>query len=121
MPYKNVKADRAYSQERRAWLKDHGICTDCGANYNEPGHVYCKACGQKRKHRNEAYYSKVSKAESMRALRSERIAQGLCGDCGKPNSDGYINCPSCRKKRREAALLARIRERIRREAQTGEV
>lgn len=33
-----------------------------------------------------------------------RIAQGLCGRCGKPNNNGLVNCDSCRdyqKKTRE--------------------
>lgn len=119
MPYKDVETDRAYNRNRRAWLKEHGICTDCGSNYCEPGHVYCKACGVKRKQRNDAYYSIVSKTERMKALRHARISQGLCGDCGKPAEAGRPTCPRCRARRRESAQVARIRNRIKRETEAN--
>jgi len=115
MPYKDPKVDRQYTRERYHWLKDHGICVVCAANYNEPGHVYCKACAAKQRRSHSTYNLTVDRAKRQREKRNERIRNGLCGDCGQPVFDDHVNCSKCREKRRVIEHIARIRKRIRRE------
>lgn len=43
--------------------------------------------------RSEAY--KKAKREKQAALRAERLALGLCGECGKPRPEGQTRCHDC--------------------------
>ena len=115
MAYKDPEKDRAYTRERYHWLKEHGICVACATNYNEPGHVYCAECRKKqiRSHSTEKMIK--GRAQRAREKRHERIMNGLCGDCGSPVIDGFINCARCREKRRDAELRARIHRKMKME------
>jgi len=68
--------------ETRAMYVARGLCPYCyGARRAEPGKEGCRPC---RDERNRRYNER----------RRQRIAQGLCGRCGRP-SDRGITCGAC--------------------------
>ena len=74
------KADR----ERYYWLKEHGLCTKCGQNYAEAGHVTCKNCYKKQRDWVKRTDPDRSKQRAREQARRERLRQaGLCLWCGK--------------------------------------
>lgn len=47
---------RNYHSKRRAVLKAHGTCVDCGADPAEAGHVLCRGCRLARSDREKKRY-----------------------------------------------------------------
>lgn len=89
--------------ERRAYKKSQGICTEC-TNKAEIGKTKCLSCLNK--------HNKIS-----RNARIKNIKNGKC-QCGKETLEGYYRCESCteshkinsrklRKKRKENNLCTR--------------
>lgn len=83
MAYKNAEDRRAYHRqymrERRAWYKQHGLCTECGKEdaYTMVGRPRCFECQQKhRKHPVE--YIKPDKP-TRQNFRQDRQRCYLCG------------------------------------------
>lgn len=75
------------SQGKYARRKESGTCFGC-SKPPKAGHIYCEQCLE-----NHRRYSKAKK--------EERIAQGLCVDCGKmPALPGITTCEVHRDKRR---------------------
>lgn len=98
------------NKERYNWYKERGICTTCGRVWGEPGHVRCKACENKIK----AYHDRDSEKRKERkaAQRQERIAKGLCTECGKrPATEGMRMCPRCRAMRNDSTRKYKIHQR----------
>ncbi|KXX76093.1 hypothetical protein MMYC01_204175 [Madurella mycetomatis] len=61
----------------------------------------------------EEPHERLPRGQGPKARRSAaRRAQGLCGDCGKPNPAlEFVGCPSCRQRRRDTMLINRKRRR----------
>ena len=86
-----------------------GICTHCGRNEAEPGHVECKKCRikhqlceQKRRDSDREAFRKYRR-ERMRQRKVEARANGLCPRCCKEPADkGYKTCWRCRANNRGA-------------------
>ena len=118
MAYKNPEDEKAYRKVRYQWNKEHGICVQCAANWAEPGHVTCKPCRIKAAHSRLKYDTSLGEKKRSHNRREEYISKGLCKDCGKPTIGGLKVCKKCRDRRRESALIYRIRQKILREAVT---
>ncbi len=85
---RNSKANR----ERRKNLKKHwktlGICQTCGCRSVISGLTWCAVCAEDHTEHSRNRYRKNRSA-------------GLCPTCGKtPDEPGFIQCLSCRTKRR---------------------
>lgn len=108
-----LQCQARYHKERYNWLKENGFCVECGSNYNEPGHVRCKACMKKdRQHHKRADPT----GEKLRAygqkLRADRKAAGLCVTCGKPMDKDGTCCKACTARRSEREKVKRIEKRL---------
>ena len=98
------------NKERYNWYKERGICTTCGRTWVEPGHVRCKACESKIKVYHDR--DREKRNERRAALRQERIAKGLCTECGKrPATEGMRMCPRCRAMRNDSTRKYKIHQR----------
>ena len=106
-----TKAEKSQQyKERYRWYKEMGICTTCGREWVEPGHVRCKACEAKIK----AYHdrSREKRMERARARRQERINAGLCTECGRRKAvDGKRMCQRCRDMRNDSTRKWKIHQR----------
>ena len=110
-PYQ-VKAN-AKLKRKRDRLREEGKCTVCGISWAEPGHVLCKKCMLKERRNyalNRDYY-----VEYARARRVERMAKGICVDCGKPSEEGMSRCKACRERNLDSSRKYEILKRIRQE------
>lgn len=112
---RDAKRHSQACKERYGWYKDRGICSTCGRVWAEPGHVRCKACED-----NIAFYHNLRRAErteAMRKRRAERIAAGICTECGKRKAtEGMRMCPRCRAMRNDSTRKYKIEQRFKREA-----
>jgi hypothetical protein len=105
---------KEYLRERRAWYKEHGICTNCLENWAAPGRTQCEACTKLIKERADRWDpGRVKRKASCRAYRERKLAEGLCVNCGKrPVAAGHTRCHTCIKKHREGEQVRRIAKRI---------
>jgi len=103
------KADR----ERYYWLKEHGLCTKCGQNYAEAGHVTCKNCYKKQRDWVKRTDPDRSKQRAREQARRERLRQaGLCLWCGKQKAvEGRSLCRQCKEKYNETQIKYNIHQR----------
>lgn len=80
-----------------------GLCTHCGKNDAEPGHVECKKClvkhklcERKRRDSDREAFRKY-RSERRRQRKAEARAKGLCSRCYKEPADkDYKTCWRCR-------------------------
>ena len=134
MPYSDPERRRQYERERArrrsAERLARGRCPRCGRNPPESGRSQCQSCNRKRRaaerstaaKRRDAGVKRVRdpearKAEYRRAREraDERLARGLCAQCGlNAHEPDRRLCRVCGKKRREAE-----RQRYRRARQAG--
>lgn len=101
-----------------------GICTHCGRNEAEPGHVECKKCRikhqlreQKRRDRDVEAFRKHAR-EYVRQRKAEARVNGLCSRCCKEPADkGYKTCWRCRINSRRVKTYAMSDEEKQRKAE----
>ena len=106
------------NRERYRWYRERGICTVCGRQWVEPGHVRCNtcyakmnACLERTREQRNAY-----KAARRKAL----IEQGLCTECGKrPATEGMRMCSRCRDMRNDSTRKYKIQQRTKRRMSNG--
>lgn len=101
----------SYDITRYQWLKEHGICAQCGQRNAFPGYVRCPECIEKVSAASAKCWSDKEKRmqynrqgnKRKKQLREERKNKHLCVRCGKPLPEKYeyLTCVSCRKKRSE--------------------
>ena len=101
---------RKYNAERRAFLREHGLCAWCGKEKAEEGKVLCWQCAIKDSERHERVYYSLTEEERKEKnrkgheraplKRQERKAQGLCPRCGHTAVKGSVLCLECRIKAR---------------------
>ena len=109
MPTKN---NSEYCKNRYYWLKQHGICVECGAENAEKGRVHCRKCAKTNQEYSTIwYYKKIMDDEIYKNTHNEKVNQsiqkrreyrrenGLCTQCGKELIDKkYKKCKQCREK-----------------------
>lgn len=103
---------KQYTKKRYENLLIAGMCSSCGKTWAEPGRVLCKRCQSKNKMR----YAKNSRADKLKQKRQERIAAGLCPDCGKPVEGKYKRCQRCRDMQADRTRKYKIKKRLKEEA-----
>lgn len=109
--YKDKLQQKQYQKDRYDWYKSRGICTVCGVSWAEPGHVYCKSCAEK----NERCHARKreERIEAKRRRRADRIAAGLCTECGaRPATEGMRMCPRCRAMRNDSTRKYKIGKKL---------
>lgn len=106
------------NRDRRAWLKDHGFCIVCGCTYNEPGYALCKGCIKRREVHDKKYDpTGERRRQNNQRRREERIAAGLCTECGKPvDILGHV-CLRCKEMRRDCVRGYKLKKRIERQTE----
>ena len=119
MAYKDPEEGRARDRERfrrrTAERIAQGLCPNCGKEPPEPERRLCAPCAGKRREAERVRDAKRRAAgkprhrnpETERARErrrvAERIAQGLCANCGKePPAPDRTLCRCCAEKRRAA-------------------
>ena len=132
MPYADPKRRREFERERSrrrtAERLARNLCPRCGGCEPQPGHAVCATCAEKRRAADRVRAAKrraagigrvrnplARKAEYRRArLRAdERVAQGLCGKCGRhPHEPSRRLCADCgeRQRHRDRERYARARD-----------
>jgi hypothetical protein len=113
-----VSADMA--AYKRAWRAKHkaaGMCASCGTTRDVEGRVRCRKCldadraSHERRKDTPAYVEGAVRGLRQKAeRRRQRVAQGLCGQCGEgPPAAGRKWCEPCLAEHR-ARILSRIRQ-----------
>lgn len=115
------------NKSRYQWLKEHGICVQCGQRDAFSGYVRCPECIEKtniasakcRDDKEKRIKYNARGTERRKQLREERKNKHLCVVCGKSLPEGYkySECIWCRKRRSERRRSGRdcgeaFRERI---------
>lgn len=94
---------KARHQARKTWYLQHNICVVCGQRDALPNRQKCAICTEKATlsnikyrslDRERTYYAK------RKAKRQERIANGLCPNCGKIAVKGQL-CIDCYAKKQK--------------------
>ncbi len=115
------------NKSRYKWLKEHGICVQCGQRDAFHGYVRCPECIEKAniasakcrddKEKRIRYYKHG--AERRKQLYEERKSKHVCTICRRTLQEDYeyATCVACRKKRSEKRRTGRtygeaFRERI---------
>ena len=87
--------------------KEQGLCTYCGKRPADHG-TYCEECARKNNERSR----KRKQSEAYQKKKKEKIKNGICLSCGKPNdrvdSTFCSKCTEKREARRERLRIERI-------------
>ena len=106
--------------ERYYFYRDRGICPVCGRNDARIGHVYCEDC---IKHRQEQELKRDPGHEKRKATErkqyEERVAAGLCADCGKPTRNGFKRCNKCLDNARWRTKIWSLKKKFAEQKQGG--
>lgn len=102
--------NRTYMRERRAWLKEHHMCTECKAvdALTMAGGKRCTECIEKDRRRKGKEIVWVDITEEKEAVipREERRDYGLCYICGDPVREKVTDrggiCKKCYEHSRES-------------------
>lgn len=96
-----------------AQCNDYPVCT-----YNEPGYSLCKGCIERRKRHDQKYDpTGERRRQNNQRRREERIAAGLCTECGKPvDIPGHV-CLRCKEMRRDNVRIYKLKKRIERQTE----
>ena len=108
----------AYQRERYYWLKEHGICVECGQEPAYKGLTRCICCranaidaasDYKRRHPSTPEQLEAYRV-SIKNLYHTRKEAGLCVKCGKPAQEGKTRCGRCLAKDRQRAAEKRLQQ-----------
>lgn len=108
---------RRENTERRTFLREHGMCTECGKNKPFEGRRICEDCLQKNLERRWAVLSTPEgreKAKSCTASwRQKTKDAGRCESCGgvKENPEMTL-CEKCRRKKQIRSRIYYANNRI---------
>lgn len=104
-----------FNKSRYERCKEDGECVKCG-HPAEPGRTMCRKCLDA--HIEYERNCKAGLRETKRQRRADRIAAGLCIDCGKPVGDSeHTRCKRCRDMRMDSCRKYRIHKRLEKEAE----
>lgn len=85
------------SSDRYYWLKEHGICVNCGCVEAEPNRTMCFDCAERARSRDKKYRIKKKndnpnylkeRAASDRDRYNRHKANGICVRCAKKATHG---------------------------------
>lgn len=99
----NAERNRQYQRERRAKLKEQGLCQMCGKPAE--GKTFCKICANKRTQKLN------DKRHANGVMPREMMGDGThCYFCGKPvEHKGDKTCNACHKRCAEVANANRMK------------
>lgn len=118
MTEKQKKHKNAYNKELRDWYREHGICNRCGRIWADAGYVTCKACREKNERSKDKCDPGRERWKANRTQqRHERLANGLCPDCGAAAVEGRKHCKRHLEARRDSTRKHRILKRMDRESE----
>ena len=105
------------NKSRYQWLKENGICVQCGQRDAFPGYVRCPGCIEKaniasarcRDDKDKRLKYNKHERERGKQLYEERKRKHMCTTCGRALPEGYkyLTCVLCRKKRAERRKTGR--------------
>ena len=104
-----------FNHRRYERLKEAGKCVKCGESWAEPGKTMCQKCLDRHVEYEQSYGNAYR--DKKRQQRQERIAAGLCYDCGRPTDNGHTRCQRCREMRMDSTRKYRITKKIEMEAE----
>lgn len=110
---RNKTKDRQAGRTRREWYLSHGICPHCGRNDLQKGYKLCLECRTAHNDRRRSNYKpEENQRERHKALREQRIAEGLCPKCGKrkPDTEG-IRPVLCVVQKTEQQACAKVADK----------
>lgn len=91
---------RIYAKENREFWRAHGICVKCGKQRAFSSYRVCPECLEKENERKRKYVrteeQRLRDNERQRKKRLEHKEQGLCPNCSRKASPGYVYCSECR-------------------------
>ena len=99
---------RKYERENIRFFKKIGICIACEREKAFGDHVYCPDCLDKhneyeRKYKqNATEEQRQTRNEARRKKYYEHKKQGLCVNCNRKATPGYVYCTDCRIKLRRS-------------------
>ena len=105
---------RQYLLDLYRWYRDNGICTNCKRRYAEPGKTLCTDCKREKAAKADRRDpGREKRRDYNREWRKQKIAEGLCINCGKRDAvEGHTRCSICTRKKRESDQVRRIGKRI---------
>ena len=108
-----------YNRKRRARLIDQGKCVTCGWRDVIPGRTQCQFCYDRWKASAEKSDPGGERRRvRQREQRAQRIAAGICTECGKrPANPGKRMCERCRQMRNDSTRKYKIIKKIERAAE----
>ena len=91
-----------YQRKTYYFLKERGICVDCGKEKAFQNHVKCPACIEKdieRYHKRKAFLTTEDKNRKRKINKTkyyEHKEKGLCVRCDRKAAPGHVYCNECR-------------------------
>ena len=94
------KQKAQYKKENYWFFKSIGICVQCTKEKAFNGGVYCAECAWKRNEQKRARGISDKERESARVRHKKRYDEhkeiGLCVNCNRKATPGYVYCADCR-------------------------
>lgn len=107
------KDDKIVKQkEKRAYRKEHNLCTLCGKVPPTEGYVTCANCRLKKNEQTRKYRLIAVEKPHWKTVLKE---QGVCVICGKPRYKNFGLCQEHYEKQAEAARNSSVHWRKKRE------
>lgn len=106
------------NRERYAWLKEHGICVDCGHENAAKGKTRCLVCASVKNElsiksqRKDIEKTRELHKQYAREFRQRRKESGLCQWCGRPTVNGKVYCTEHLAKRAASNMGRRRKQGI---------
>lgn len=113
MPAATKALRSQYNRKRRRELIMKGLCVTCAWREVVPGRRLCQFCYDRwKKSAEKSDPGGVKHKELKKKQRAERIAAGICTECGKrPASEGMRMCERCREMRNDSTRKYKIHQR----------
>ena len=113
MPASTKALRHAYNRKRRKRLIEQGVCVTCGWREVVPGWTQCQFCYDRWKESAEkSDPGGERRRERARRQRAERIAAGICTECGtRKATEGMRMCERCREMRNDSTRKYKIHQR----------
>ncbi len=122
MCQKCLDKSKEKSAERRAWLKEYGLCPVCGSEKLFGNESRCPVCLAKAYESNLKHRMKNPHIiHDNYILRKNKLDEkGLCRQCGKrKKAEGHTYCEECLSKKRIRESKKRLEDSIPRSERYG--
>ena len=110
-----TERQKQYRKQLWAERKEWGLCVECGKRPPFNGRVRCEDCLCRDLLAHHSTTDSPKRKETLKALRAERRAAGLCITCGKPAYKEHTRCYEHYLKNKKAS------DKYRQEHKTGRV